>query len=92
MEELLFKDLIKFYEETSNHLSQSNWSYNQCIEKKTYLNIIKYETEVETNRRIIERLKTLLKIYFQKNIENEISYLEVELKKQEDYSRGAWEM
>jgi len=88
----LFKDLIKFYEETNHHLLQSNRLFEQCVEKKTYLYIMKYETEVETNRRIIERLKTILKNYFQKNIENEISYLEVELKKQEDYSRGAWEM
>jgi len=92
MDELLFKDLIKFYEETDHHLLQSNRLFEQCVDKKTYLYIMKYETEIETNRRIIERLKTILKNYFQKNIENEISYLEVELKKQEDYSRGAWEM
>jgi len=88
----LFKDLIKFYEETNHHLLQSNRLFEQCVEKKTYLYIMKYETEVETNRRIIERLKTILKNYFQKNIKNEITRFEKEYKEQKDYSKSAWEM
>ena len=89
---MVFDELMKWYEEVQSSLIDSKNQLKKCIEKNTFECINTFDTESKCFEEESKRLKKVILGNFRSLIENEIPLLEVEYKKQCDYSKGAWEM
>lgn len=89
---MVFDELMKWYEEVQDSFWYSKKQLEKTIEKKTYEWIQKYDIETKCFEEELKRIKKVIQNNFLSLIQNEIPLLEAEYKRQEEYSKSAWEM
>jgi hypothetical protein len=88
----LFDKLINLYKETIETHQEDERLLKVCLEKKTYEMVPQLNASVEIHLKFKKSLKNILRENFQIELDAEIEILEKEYKKQQDFSKSAWEM
>lgn len=87
---MLFNDLLKLYEEVNEtyRISDQDWKY--CLENKKFEKVPGHLAKKDDYLHFKKKLKPLLKEYFKKELEEEISKMEKEYEKEKKMNEAIW--
>lgn len=88
----VYNQILELYTKITGEKAHIEKALGVCISSSNHIEAAKNEIKLKQFETFAKELKIILKGNFQYNIEKSIQDAQITLKKEEEFSKGAWEM